>query len=225
MRGPLSYRISVAGMRASSAMRSRRWPSFGGRKPSKKNRSVGRPATASAASAADGAGHRVDGVTGLARRAHQLEARIGNERRAGVGDERDRFAGGEPRQELRPRRRGVVLVVGRQRRRDAVVVEQLAGDAGVLAGDHVGRGERLQRPQRDVAQVADRGGDEVQSGGEPRRLDRLPGQDIGPGSVLGSVFGWIFGAWPHCTAGPGGVIAAECGQNAAGKRSLSFPFG
>ena len=28
-------------MRASSAMRLRRWPSFGGRKPSKKNRSVG----------------------------------------------------------------------------------------------------------------------------------------------------------------------------------------
>ena len=43
--------------------------------------------------------------------------------------------------------RGVVVVVRRQRRRDAVMVEELAGDAGVLARDHVGAGENLQRPQ------------------------------------------------------------------------------
>ena len=124
--------------------------------------------------------HRAHGQSGFADGANELETRIGNQRRAGVGHERDRFAGGEPRQELRPRRHGVVLVVRRQRRRDAVVVEQLPGHPRVLAGDHVGRREGLQRPQRDVAQVADRGGDEVQSGGEPRRFDRLPGQDIGP---------------------------------------------
>ena len=46
----------VADTAALFAMRVRRAPSFGGRKPSKKNRSVGRPATASAASAADGPG-------------------------------------------------------------------------------------------------------------------------------------------------------------------------
>ena len=63
------------GYSCSSAMRVRRWPSFGGRKPSKKNRSVGKPATASAASAADGAGRRADRKPGLAGRAHQLEAR------------------------------------------------------------------------------------------------------------------------------------------------------
>ena len=187
-------------MRASSAMRVRRAPSFGGRKPSKKNRSVGRPATASAASAADGPGTAVTGKSGLAGRAHQLEARIGNERRAGVGHQRDRLARGEPRQELRPRRRGVVLVVGRQRRRDAVVVEQLPRDPRVLAGDQVGRGEGLQRPQRDVAQVADRGGDEVQPGGEPRRLDRLPGQDIRPGAILGAVLGPVLAGFSGMAA-------------------------
>ena len=79
---------------------------------------------------------------------------------------------GEPRQELGPRRCGVVLVVGGQRRRNAVVVEQPARDAGVLAGDDVGRGERFQRPDGDVAQVPDRGCDKMQAGREPRGLDR-----------------------------------------------------
>ena len=86
-------------------------------------------------------------MAGLARRAHQLVAGIGNQRRAGIGDQRDRFAVGKPRQQLRPRLGGVVLVIGRQRRRDAVMLEQLAGDAGVLAGDDVGGGQHFQRAQ------------------------------------------------------------------------------
>ena len=155
-------------------MRAWRWPSFGGRKPSKKNRSVGRPATASAASAADGPGSGGDGVAGVAGVAHELEARIGDERRAGVRYQRDRFAGGEPCQELRPRRGGVVLVVGRERCGDAVMVEQLARDPRVLAGDQVGRGQRFQRAERDVAQIADRGCDQMQAGREPRGLDGWP---------------------------------------------------
>ena len=44
---------------ASSAMRARRCPSFPGRKPSKKKRSVGSPATVSAASTADAPGSAV----------------------------------------------------------------------------------------------------------------------------------------------------------------------
>ena len=43
-------------MRASSAIRARRAVSFAGRKPSKKNRSVGSPATVSAISAEEGPG-------------------------------------------------------------------------------------------------------------------------------------------------------------------------
>ena len=51
----------------------------------------------------------------------------------------------------------------------AVMVEQLAGDAGVLAGDQVGAGQGFERAHGDVAQVADRGGDEVQAGRQRRR--------------------------------------------------------
>ena len=187
-------------------MRARRAPSFGGRKPSKKKRSVGRPATASAASAADGPGAASMAWPASQAARTSLKPGIGNQRRAGVGHQRDRLAGGEPRQQLRPRRGGVVLVVGRQRRGDAVMVEQPAGHAGVLAGDQVGGGQRLQRPQRDVAQVADRGGDQVQTGGQPRRLDRLAGEDIGAGEPADSADlagGFIVAHGRHCNRRPG----------------------
>ena len=91
---------------------------------------------------------------------------------------------GEPRQQLRPRLGGVVVVIGRQRRRDAVMVEQLAGDAGVLAGDQVGAGQHLQRPHGDVAQVADRGGDQMQAGRQRWRGHRLAMEDIAPGGPI-----------------------------------------
>ena len=156
--------------------RAPRWPSFGGRKPSKKNRSVGRPATVSAASAAEAPGTAVTACP--ASRAARTSLKPGSEI-SGVPAS-DTSATASPAasrcQELRPRRRGVVLVIGRQRRRDAVMVEQLAGDARVLAGDQVGGGQRFERPQRDVAQVADRGRDQMQAAGEPRRLDRLAGE-------------------------------------------------
>ena len=82
---------------------------------------------------------------------------------------------------------------------DAVIVEKLPRHPAVLAGDHVRRGKGFQRPERDVAQVADRGGDEVQPGGEPWRLDRLPDEDIGPGSIFGSQ---LFGHGRHCNNRP-----------------------
>ncbi len=49
-----------------------------------------------------------------------------------------------------------MLVVGVGPVDDAVTVEQHAGDAGVLAGEHVGAGKRFKRPQGDVAKIADR---------------------------------------------------------------------
>ena len=52
---------SVAGMPAIASIRLCRAPRFGGRNPSKKNRSVGRPETTSAVSIAEGPGI---GVTG-----------------------------------------------------------------------------------------------------------------------------------------------------------------
>ena len=63
----------------------------------------------------------------LARRAHQLVAGVGDQRRAGIGNQRNGRAFGEPRQQLRPRLGGVVVVIGRQRGGDGVVVERACG--------------------------------------------------------------------------------------------------
>jgi len=89
-----------------------------------------------------------------------------------------------------------MVVIGRERRPDAVALEQPGGDAGVLAGDEVGGRQRLERPQRDIAEIPDRGGDQIEPGrqragrhfvsrhhiaaGPPVRRDlfRLPGAVI-----------------------------------------------
>ena len=114
------------------------------------------------------AGHRDHGVAGGADLAHQLEAGIGNQRRAGVGHQRDRGALRQLFQDFRSRHRGVVLVIRLELRRDRVALGQAAGDAGVLAGDEVDAGQRLQRAQRDVAEMADRGCDQIQAGNRLR---------------------------------------------------------
>ena len=67
--------------------------------------------------------------------------------------------------------------------------EELGGDAGVLAGDQVGRGELVQRAERHVLQVPDRRGDEDQ----PRRPSLLPRPAAGftcrtPIARLGAAF-------------------------------------
>ena len=135
----------LPGCAISSAIRARRAPALAGRKPSKKNRSVGSPATVSAVSTAEAPGAAMTGMAGRHGVAHQPVARIGDQRRAGIGDQRDGAPGGEPFEDFRPRRLGVVVVIGDQRRRQAVMVEQLAGDAGVLAGDEIGGGQNFER--------------------------------------------------------------------------------
>ncbi len=117
-------------------------------------------------------------MAGFLRGAHQLESGIGNQRRAGIRNQRDGGAVGEPAQQHRPRLGGIVLVIGRERRCDGVAVEQFAGDAGVLAGDQVGAGERFQRAQRDVAEIADRGGNDMQPGRKLRHVDRLTAERV-----------------------------------------------
>ena len=60
-----------------------------------------------------------------------------------------------------------MVVVGDERtiaERDAVDLHQLARGAGVFGGDHIGRGQNIQRAQGDIAGIADRGGDEVEPG-------------------------------------------------------------
>ena len=212
-RGPLSNSTSVAGMAASCAMRFCRAACLGGRKPSKKKRSVGRPATPSAVNTAEAPGTATTTWPASACRAHQFVAGIGNKRRAGIGDQRDRLALGQAGEQLRPRLGGVVLVIGRERGRDAVMLGQLAGDAAVLAGDHVGGGERLQRAQADVAQIADRGGDQIEPGGRRRGLDDRPVKRITarPGAFGG------FAIFRHARHSRRGFSGRHSGAN-----SLSF---
>ncbi len=55
-------------------------------------------------------------------------------------------SGVERLQEARPLLRGVVLVIGDHRHGDAIMVEQHAGDARILAGEQVAGGEAYAAP-------------------------------------------------------------------------------
>ncbi len=124
------------------------------------------------------AGQCRDRMAGVLRGAHEFVTWIGNERRAGVRHQCDGGAVGEPAQQHRPRFAGIVLVIGRERGRDGVAVEQFAGDAGVLAGDQVGAGKRFQGAQRDVAEIANRGGNDMQPRGKLRHVDLPTAKEI-----------------------------------------------
>ena len=67
---------------------------------------------------------------------------------------------------------GIVLVVGDRALPDPVAFEQHPGHPRILASQHVGCGERFQRPQRDVAEIADRRGHQIE-----RRLERARRND------------------------------------------------
>ena len=68
--------------------------------------------------------------------------------------------------ELRDPARCAPGVEAREARLDPVPDEQSAGDAGVLGGDERDRPEHLERPLRDIRQVADgRGDDEEPAAG------------------------------------------------------------
>src|SRR3546814_12931279 len=64
--------------------------------------------------------------------AHQLEAWIGNQGRAGVGNQRQRLAAGHRLQQAAAVAFAGMIVVGGERRGDALGAQQLAGDTGVL---------------------------------------------------------------------------------------------
>jgi len=65
---------------------------------------------------------------------------------------------------------------------DAIALGEPAGDSGILAGDDVDAGQCFQCPQRDVAEVADRGCHEIKAGRGFRRGQRLGAERIGPRS-------------------------------------------
>mmetsp|Transcript_43843 Transcript_43843/g.109076 ORF Transcript_43843/g.109076 Transcript_43843/m.109076 type:complete len:233 (-) Transcript_43843:71-769(-) len=92
-----------------------------------------------------------------------LQPRVRDAGRARVGDERDRLICRKRREQQRDGACGIVFVVGDDPlSADAQVAEQRGGHAGVFARDHVRLTQRADRSQRQVLQVADRGGDDVQ---------------------------------------------------------------
>ena len=119
-------------------------PGLGGRKPWNRKRSVGRPA-AIRPPRPPRRRDRDDADPLLRRLAHQLEAGVGDERRAGVARQRHRRPRAQPGQHARPDRGRVVLVVGLEAAApDAEMAQQPAGHPGVLA----------QRPGRRSARHA-----------------------------------------------------------------------
>lgn len=103
-----------------------------------------------------GARYGNDPVSRLDRLLRQAVARIGDERRTGIGDERHRFPITECCKQPRPRLGGIVLVIGGGPIDDAVAVQQHPRHPRVLAGEHIDPRKRLEGSQRDVAEIADR---------------------------------------------------------------------
>jgi hypothetical protein len=91
---------------------------------------------------------------------------------ARVGHKREVGAALEVGEELALARRTAASVVADRARADLVAVEQPAADPGVLGGNERDGLEDLERPERDIAQVADRRGDDVQ-----RAAARTAGRD------------------------------------------------
>ena len=167
-----SKTTSVLGSWRRASSRRMRSPGLRGRNPSNAKRSVGRPDSTSAASAADGPGTHPHVDPGFDRAVHQAVAGIGDRGHAAVGDERHRA----PRPEAFDQLVGALAFVAFEERdhrlAERQTVEQAAGPAGVLTCDHVDVGQDLARPGREVAQVADRRAHEPQRSLHGSRVTR-----------------------------------------------------
>ena len=92
----------------------------------------------------------------------QILAGIGDGGRARVGHERAAFARKQLGKHFLAARAAVVFVVGDQRLfGQRTGGQQLLGDARILGGDEIHRGEHLARAGRQVAEVADRCGNQI----------------------------------------------------------------
>ena len=81
------------------------------------------------------------------RRGDKLVTGIGDERRAGIRHKRQRRAIGEPGDEVRPHHRGIMLVIGDKRCRDAVMGEENLRDPRIFRNHGVGRRKRRESAQ------------------------------------------------------------------------------
>ena len=95
-RGPLSNSTRVAGMRASSPMRVRRAAPWRAGSPRRRTGRSAAPRPSAPPAPPTAPGAAVTAWPASLRLAHQLEARVGDQRRAGIRDQRDGAAGGKP---------------------------------------------------------------------------------------------------------------------------------
>ena len=163
-----SYSTAVCRGRTSSASDARRARALSRQKSEEGEAVESSPDATSAASSAEAPGLGRHGDAGVDRRAHEARPGIGEQRRAGVGDER------QPLARLRAARRAaasvsrlVVLVVGEHRRVDLVAVEQVPRVPRVLGEHRRDRLQHLDRAVRKIPHVADGGADDVERSRAP----------------------------------------------------------
>ena len=98
-------------------------------------------------------------------RTHQEKAGVADGGRAGVADECHLFARFETGGEGIGRLVLIELVVAHQRNADVVVLQQNTTGARVFGKYEVDRFQNTKRAQRDVFEIADGGGNEIEHGG------------------------------------------------------------
>ena len=151
-----SSSTSVASISESARRKRSRAACRGGGKPAKWKRLAGQAREHQRGEWRRGAGQHGYRDAARVRFADQTETRIRDQRGSRVADQRDDLSGLDARDQGRSRLGGVVVVIRGQATRDAVRGQQLARHARVLAGYEVGGAKRIERTQRDIAQIADR---------------------------------------------------------------------
>ena len=113
-----------------------------------------------------GTGQRYHSNTRRTRLPDQVVARIGNQRRTGIGDQchiLTRLQAAEEAAALIPL---VVLMAGRQGRGDPEMLQQARRMPGIFRGDQTHLRQYPQRPRTDVFQIADGRGDHEEGAGD-----------------------------------------------------------
>ncbi len=218
--GP-SKKISVASSAAQCASARRRAAARGGRKPANRNLSGGRPDRISAVSAAEGPGAAVTGRSSAIAARTSLKPGSDDQRRAGVADQRQRFAAAQRLEHRRADAVGIVVVIGVERLVDAETGQQPRGDPGILAQDAVDIAQHPERPQRDVAEIADRRRDEVKTRRQRmRRVSNPSGSPIGTRASVGAAHAAALRRLPVRLLRPGLLAASAMVRVAAAVASL-----
>src|SRR4029450_11243435 len=105
--------------------------------------------------------YRIDHNSLRDRRLDQFKARIGDTGRSGVRDESDTRACLETDYQLGHPRSGVMSVEADGSRRNRVVIQQPGCSPRVLDGDDVNLAQNAKRPERDVFEISDGGGEHI----------------------------------------------------------------